>query len=213
MATLTKKIWSILILACFMGGPSYAEISRETVEQAWDTMTGAGGFKRLDIHYEDKDTPNAWILFNSANNYSLHVTTGLLKILEEEDDIAGILGHEIGHVRLGHYGDSLLRTIGYVALSLVLANQDDDLVTEGGMLGMSLVESGFSRGQEVAADNYGTDLLVRAGYNPYGLYNAMVCLYNNNYITEPSGFNSHPPSVRRIRHIHEYAAKLINKSH
>ena len=73
---------------------------------------------------------------------------------------------------------------------------------------MNLAESGFSRGQEVEADDYGTELLKRAGYDPYGLYRAMKAFADNKYVTQPNGFNSHPPTERRLQHLQEKAKEV-----
>ena len=77
---------------------------------------------------------------------------------------------------------------------------------------MNLAESGFSRGQEVEADDYGTELLQKAGYDTYGLYNAMKAFADNKFVTQPNGFNSHPPTERRLQHLQEKAKELSLKS-
>ncbi len=73
---------------------------------------------------------------------------------------------------------------------------------------MNLAESGFSRGQEVEADDYGTELLKKAGYDTYGLYNAMKAFADNKFVTQPNGFNSHPPTERRLQHLQEKAKEV-----
>ena len=80
-----------------------------------------------------------------------------------------------------------------------------------GSIGMNLAESGFSRGQEVEADDYGTELLKKAGYNPYGLYRAMKAFSDHKYVTQPNGFNSHPPTARRLKHLYDKAKSLSGK--
>ena len=77
---------------------------------------------------------------------------------------------------------------------------------------MNLAESGFSRGQEVDADDYGTELLKKAGYNPMGLYRAMKAFADNKYVTQPNGFNSHPPTARRLKHLYDKAKSMSNDS-
>ena len=68
-----------------------------------------------------------------------------------------------------------------------------------------------SRGQEVEADDYGTVLLKKAGYDPYGLYRAMKAFKDNNYETQPNGFNSHPPTARRLKHLMDKAMEVSGK--
>ena len=199
------KIFMSLILVCVLSSSSFAEIDSAAVEAAWAKISKADGFKTIPITYEENDSPNAWVKFSSQENFSVHVTKGLMKILESEEEIAGVLGHEIGHVRLGHYDSGVNRAVGWALLSAVLGNTAGEVAQTVGNIGMNLAESGFSRGQEVEADDYGTELLKKAGYNPIGLYDAMSEFAKHKYVTEPNGFNSHPPTERRLQHLKEKA--------
>ena len=198
-------------LTVALGAPAWGEISAEVVEQAWKRIATADGFKVVPINYEKDTAPNAWVKFQSQDNFSVHVTAGLMKILSHEDEIAGVLGHEIGHVRCGHYNEGVQRNVGWAVLGTLLGKAGG-LAQAAGTIGINLAESGFSRGQEVEADDYGTDLLVKAGYSPWGLYNAMKSFKDNNLVTQPNGFNSHPPTDRRLQHLSD-RAKSLEKSH
>ena len=190
---------------------AYAEISKDIVSAAWSRIAKADGFKQVAITYEKDTSPNAWVKFKSQNDFSVHVTAGLMKILNTEEEIAGVLGHEIGHVRLGHYNKQVGRAVGWAVAGNLLGRIGGvaGTVAKGaGQVGINLAESGFSRGQEVEADDYGTELLKKAGYDPYGLYNAMKEFAKNKYITQPSGFNSHPPTERRLQHLQEKAKEV-----
>ncbi|MBR1671372.1 MAG: M48 family metallopeptidase [Fretibacterium sp.] len=187
--------------------PAWCEISAEVVEAAWKRIATTDGFKVVPINYEKDTAPNAWVKFKSQDEFSVHVTQGLMKILSTEEEIAGVLGHEIGHVRCGHYNEGVQRNVGWTILGAVLGRAGG-LAQAAGTIGINLAESGFSRGQEVEADDYGTDLLVKAGYSPWGLYNAMKSFKDNNLVTQPSGFNSHPPTERRLQHLSDRAKSL-----
>ena len=206
-----RKILTALMILSLYCSCSYAEISSAVVESAWRRIARADGFKEVPIHYEDKDSPNAWVKFKSTNNYSVHVTKGLMKILNTEDEIAGILGHEIGHVKLGHYSSGVGRAVGWAVLGTLLGRIGGIggvAAQTAGQIGANLAESGFSRGQEVEADDYGTELLKKAGYDPYGLYYAMKAFADNKFVTQPDGFNSHPPTERRLQHLYEKAKEV-----
>lgn len=202
-----RTLLAALTLAVLAAAPASAQISKQVVERAWKRIAEADGFEVVQINYEKDESPNAWVKFASESDFSVHVTAGLMKILTQEEEIAGVLGHEIGHVRCGHYSQGVSRNVGWGVLS-VLLGRAGGLAQAAGSVGMNLAESGFSRGQEVEADDYGTDLLVKAGYSPWGLYNAMKCFKDNNLVTQPSGFNSHPPTERRLQHLAEKAKGL-----
>ena len=205
-----RKVFAGLILCVMFCASSEASITKQTVEAAWLRISRAAGFKPIPIHYEEKDAPNAWVKFKTDKNFSVHVTTGLMRILSREDEIAGVLGHEIGHIRLGHYGKRVGRKVGWTMLGILLGRAGG-IAQAAGSVGMNLAESGFSRGQEVEADDYGTELLKKAGYDPYGLYRAMKAFADNKYVTQPNGFNSHPPTARRLKHIWDKAKEVSGK--
>ena len=196
---------SLLFCSCSSGA-----INNQTVEAAWKRIAEADGFEVVKINYEKDDSPNAWVKFQSQKNFSVHVTQGLMKILDTEEQIAGVLGHEIGHVRLGHYNKGVGRNVGWTLLGIALGKAGK-VAQAVGSVGMNLAESGFSRGQEVEADDYGTELLKRAGYDPYGLYRAMKAFEENKYVTSPNGFNSHPPTKRRLKHLMDKAKEVSGK--
>ena len=160
-----KTFLSFILLLTFCTC-AYGSIDKATVEAAWKRIAEADGFKVVKINYEKDDSPNAWVQFKSQKDFSVHVTQGLMKILESEEQIAGVLGHEIGHVRLGHYNKGVGRNIGWAILSTALGKVGGNagkIAQAAGNVGMNLAESGFSRGQEVEADDYGTELLKKAG--------------------------------------------------
>ena len=200
-----RKIFAcVLILTLGLCGNAYASITSQDVEAAWARISKADGFKTIPITYEKDESPNAWVKFKSQDDFSVHVTKGLMNILDTEEQIAGVLGHEIGHVKLGHYDRGVSRAVGWTLLGIALGKAGGVAQTAGNV-GIKLAESGFSRGQEVEADDYGTELLKRAGYDPYGLYKAMKAFQDNKYVTQPNGFNSHPPTERRLQHLMDKA--------
>lgn len=198
-------------LCVMMSSCAHASITEKTVNAAWARISKADGFETIPITYEKDTSPNAWVAFKSQKDFSVHVTQGLMKILNNEDEIAGVLGHEIGHVRLGHYNKGVSRNVGWAVLGTILGRKGGAITQAIGSVGMNLAESGFSRGQEVEADDYGTELLKKAGYDPYGLYRAMKAFKDNNYVTEKSGFNSHPPTERRLEHLENKAREVSGK--
>ncbi|MDR2174686.1 MAG: M48 family metallopeptidase [Synergistaceae bacterium] len=207
-------IVSVLILMVSVIGfapPVHAAIGKSTVQSAWNRIAAAAEMKAIPITYEKEKAPNAWVNFQSSDRFSVHVTEGLLRVLNSSDEIAGILGHEVGHVKRGHYSQSVRRSVGWSILGSIL-NRTGNVGKIAGAVGMNLAESGFSREQEVEADDYGMDLAVKAGYSPWGLYNAMKSFKDSGFKTEPGGFNSHPPTDRRLRHLQNRARRIEGTS-
>ncbi len=201
-----KKI-VILVIMLFCG-TAHAQISRKTVNHAWQTLSRIEGITAA-IHYESDSDPNAYVLWADDGTYTFHVTTGLLRVLQDESEIAGVLGHEIGHVKLGHYNNIILTDTARTILTANMENTDS-LAQAVGKIDVDLRESLFSREQETDADNYGVSLLRRSGYDVWGLYNAMKRLG----VQEHSGFSSHPATRERLANLEQQArAESHEESH
>ena len=196
----------VVLLVLLFADPAGAAIGKNDVQNAWKRIAATAGMQAIPITYENDKSPNAWVKFESSDKFSVHVTEGLMQVLNGPDEIAGILGHEVGHVKLGHYNKGVQRNVGWGVLGALLGKAGG-VAEIAGAIGMNLAESGFSREQEVDADDYGMDLAVKAGYNPWGLYYAMKNFKDKGFKTMPSGFNSHPPTDRRLQHLEERAKK------
>jgi beta-barrel assembly-enhancing protease len=115
--------------------------------------------RRLDykFHYIDDSTLiNAFALPGGH----VFIGKGLIQQMDSEDELAGVLGHEVEHVDNYHCNDR-------VALQARLRN-----LPLGGLaaLPVELFQIGYSKEQEMEADRDGTDLAVRAGYSPLGAF-------------------------------------------
>ncbi|HVL37951.1 MAG TPA: M48 family metalloprotease, partial [Fimbriimonadaceae bacterium] len=102
----------------------------------------------------------------------IYFYTGLLDRLQTEDQLAGILAHEIMHIRNEHwasaYNDNQKRQLGIgVLLTLLRANRTAfDIAGVADTLVFTLP---YSRRHETEADERGMDMMIRAGYNPMGM--------------------------------------------
>lgn len=205
-----KPFFTILasaLITLLSASPLLASIPSETVNIVWADLTDAAGLHDAGpVNIEQKEEPNAWVSF-SMNKYSVHATTGLLKTLKSKDELAGVLAHEIGHIKLGHYDETLKRNLVWLLLYKALGEKKLGGIDVVGT-GMVLAEAGFSREQEIAADDYGVALAAKAGFDPWGLYNAFQSMVKAGFKTTPSGFNSHPPTERRLSHIKTTTEKV-----
>jgi beta-barrel assembly-enhancing protease len=113
------------------------------------------GDKALSVHVVRADMVNAVTLPGGT----ILIFDGLLKTARSPDEIAGVLGHEIGHVRHRDVMQALVRQFG---LSILLGGMSNDM---GGNLNM-LLNASYSRAAEAAADDYSIEVLRRAVINP-----------------------------------------------
>ncbi len=140
---------------------------------------------------------------------SIAVTRGIMLAMDTESELAGLLGHEIGHVNHRHAARrqswGLLTMLGVAGLGAAFEASEDlkdyaDLVTIFGSLGAGLLLSSYSRKDEREADATGMDYMVMAGHNPEGMTSLMQTLVEM-HDREPSRlelmFSTHPMSRRR----------------
>ncbi|TWG84213.1 putative metalloprotease [Cupriavidus gilardii J11] len=151
--------------------------------------------------YETKEV-NAWAMANGC----VRVYSGLMDMMTD-DEVRGVLGHEIGHVALGHSKAAMqvaytaaaargaLGAIGSPTLAALTSSQL-------GELGETLINAQFSQRQETAADDYSFDLLTKNGGNREALVTAfrkMAALGGG----QSSMLSSHPGAAQRAQHIEE----------
>jgi len=99
----------------------------------------------------------------------VYVTRQLLALMNDEAELAFVMGHEVGHVAARHAASrnrtSTIGTIGSVLLGVLTGSQ---AVSQAAGQAAQLYTLRFSRGQETQADDLGVSYLARAGYDPFG---------------------------------------------
>ena len=145
----------------------------------------------------------------------IFITVGLLKRLENESQIAGVLGHEIGHVVHRHSAEHMAKQ---GLLQGVIQGVAVGASGEGGSMGTAqiaqyvggMINMKFGRDDELESDKYGLRYMYEAGYKPEEMIRVMQIL------AEASGggqrqsefSSSHPSPENRIAKIKEEIAKM-----
>lgn len=138
-------------------------ITRPIFEQA---KRDRPGVKWTLYVIDDPETVNAF----SAPGGGLYVYTGLLAAAHDDAEVAGVLGHEVGHEVLHHIAEKLVAASGLEALAAVALGNNPPLLEKiaAALVGKSALLA-FSRDEERQADEYGARVSAAAGFNPYGL--------------------------------------------
>ncbi|HOF39057.1 MAG TPA: M48 family metallopeptidase [Candidatus Hydrogenedentes bacterium] len=183
------------------------KVSKDAALQAYVSQIGArlgSVATRQDVQYsftviDNPDTVNAFALPGGH----MYLYTGLLKICENEAELAGVMAHEIAHVAAHHHGEAMTKQFGFELLTqLVLGEQPSALAKIAtGVFGQGMM-SYYSRDNEREADALGMEFLYRAGYRPDGMVSFMQKLIAEE---QRSGgghplpiFASHPPTQERL---------------
>lgn len=143
-----------------------------------------------------KDVENA---FAVPGGY-VYVYTGIIKKMQDESELAGVLGHEMAHVTWHHYRDAVAKMAGGALLIEVLLGDNASQLAQlvAGSL-FQLAALSVTRSNESEADHYGTLYTGRAGRNPLGIakYFARVKEFGFKWLS------SHPGSGDRVEAVTE----------
>ena len=149
---------------------------------------------------------NAFAMANGC----VRVYSGLMDLMND-NEVEGVLGHEIGHVALGHVKKATQTAYATAAARGAVAASGNATVaalsqSQLGEIGEALVNAQFSQSQESAADDYSFDLLKKRGIDLNGLASAFDKLAKLSGGEESSMFDSHPGSQQRADHIRKRIA-------
>ncbi|MEE8364332.1 MAG: M48 family metalloprotease [Gammaproteobacteria bacterium] len=150
----------------------------------------------------DSDGINA---FAAPGGYIL-ITLGLLDLLENEAQLAGVLAHEISHVVMKHHLKALQKTMkrdfwANLGARLVVDDEEDRKRLEKLVnLGVQLYATGLDRSLEYDADVKGVVLAARSGYDPYALLDVLTTLDSINPEADALTvmLKTHPPIADRL---------------
>ena len=141
---------------------------------------------------------------------SVRVYTGIMDAMSD-NELLGVIGHEIGHVALNHTRRQMRNAIltsaaleGLASTSATVAALTDSQL---GAIGSAILDAKFSRDQESEADDYGYNFLVKAGKNPWAIvmsFEKLQALSGGGQSGPVSNiFSSHPDTATRIKRMTE----------
>jgi len=176
---------------------------------------------RQDVKYEfhavDMEATNAFALPGGF----VYVSRGLLALANSEDELAGVVGHEIGHVAARHSAQRQTRgqlagigaaiaTIGAAILGGGELAQSVGQIAQTGAQGWL---ASYSRDQELQSDEIGQQLAAKAGYDPNAIGEFLAALGREEEVRtgekrQATFLDSHPTSDERVRRAAARAASL-----
>lgn len=156
----------------------------------------------------DPKTLNA---FCTPGGY-IYVYTGLIKYLDTEDQLAGVMGHEIAHADKRHsmrqlyqsYGVQIIAAIGAGVATQGKSESTQKTAMTAAQLASAVVGLRFSREHETEADNMSVNYLCGTEYNPAGAAGFFKKIGNAN--TPPEFLSTHPNPTNRVQNIEAQAA-------
>lgn len=150
---------------------------------------------------------------------SVRVYSGIMDIMDD-DELLGIIGHEIGHVGMEHSKNALKQQLLNEAILEGAASANSTIATltdsQLAAIGSALMSARYSRKQENQADDYGYDFLKKCGKNPYAMVEAFEKMQQlegsasagssvSSYFNKM--FSDHPETAKRIKRMKDRCKK------
>ncbi|WP_345780598.1 M48 family metalloprotease [Sulfurihydrogenibium sp.] len=149
------------------------------------------------------------------------VNRGLVLILDNESELAGVIAHEVGHITARHHAKFLEKTYGMNILLNILAiatsnSQYQQIIMQLAQVSAGLLQLKYSRDQENEADALGVRFTYEAGYDPRGLISTFEKFKSMEKVQAPKWLLTHPLPEDRIKNVShliqtKYPDKLLLK--
>lgn len=153
---------------------------------------------------EDPQTINAFALPGGP----IFITDALLSQLQTEDEVAGVLSHEMVHVLARHSAQQIAKsdlTNGLIG-AVGVASGSASTAQTAAMIGQ-LVNMRYGRADETQSDTLGVCIMISAGYDPQGMVQVMQVLENaSSGSQQPEFASTHPSPENRIQNIQQVIA-------
>ena len=211
---MADQAWSDLRAQTPVAADPAAQARLEKI--GWKIVEASG---RTDLAWEfvvfDRPEINAFVLPNGK----VGAFKGLLDFVQDDDELAGVLGHEVGHVLARHPSERVSQQmaveVGVNVLQAILANGEyaEHAGEVAGALGMGAMYGvilPYSRNHELEADRLGVDLAQRAGFDPAGAirFFERMAEQGREQPEAPEVLSTHPADERRLAVLREAVAAL-----
>lgn len=150
---------------------------------------------------QDDNTLNA---FCAPGGY-IYVYTGLIKYLDTEDELAGVMGHEIAHADRRHSTEQLTKAYGLATLLEIALGNNQGLLTDAAQ---QLLALKFSRDDETEADNFSVRYLCPTDYNAAGAAGFFEKIEAEGGSFVPQFLSTHPNPDNRVQNIYAQETEL-----
>lgn len=172
-------------------------VSAETITD-WNTKNGLARVEKIGKNLLTKNGLPTQVKFTvmeteevnafASGENEICVYTGLLKYVNDDAELAGVIAHEMGHILNNHVAKQSI--ISSITSHLINRSNVNTKVKTGAYIANQLSMLKMSRTQEYEADITGVDLMTKAGYNPLAMISFLYKI-SGNYIdilqTHPSG--------------------------
>lgn len=165
--------------------------------------------KPLHFTVVKSSTVNAFALPDGT----IVVYTGLIDLMKNYDELAGLIGHEVVHVNNRHSMKMLCRNLsGYIFISVMFSDVNGIMAVIADNA-HNLQSLSYSRQFEKEADEEGTQLMIKNNIDPHGMTLLFSRLKSEEKVDIPAFISTHPMTDDRISYIDKLIKKYPVKQH
>ena len=183
------------------GGLHPDQRAQEYVKQVGNNLVASTVARQSGYQYDfhllaDPNVVNAFALPGGQ----VFITEALFSRLTTEDQLAGVLGHEVGHVIHRHGAERLAKQgLTQGLITSVMVGSGDASATQMAQAVGSMINMKYGRDQELESDDFGVRMMMEAGYDPRALLEVMDILEQaSGPNRQPEHMSTHPsPENRR----------------
>ncbi|HZK11983.1 MAG TPA: M48 family metalloprotease [Atribacterota bacterium] len=179
------------------------------ITEIGNKLAEASEIKEMEFHFRilKEDGPNA---FSIPGGY-IYVTYDLFDYIQSNDELAGILAHEIAHIIHNHALKQTRDNTKYSLLTIlaVLLTREPDVAVLGNLTAITFLNQ-YRREYEEEADLTAIDLLIKTGYNPVGFLTSLERLYTREMFKPELHlgiFQTHPETENRVNYVKDMLIK------
>ncbi len=205
-------------MASQFGGLDPSQADQQRVQKVGQTIVQGSPAHTTPYQYAyhllaDNQTVNAFALPGGQ----IFITRGLYDKLQNEGELAGVLGHETGHVVARHSAEQLAKTqltqglTGAAVIAACDPNSPSGCIAASQLAAVvgQLIDMKYSRADETEADWLGTCFMSESGYDPQDMVRVMQILQSlSQGQSQPEFLSTHPDPGNRIVQIQQDIQKL-----
>ncbi|OGX45536.1 MAG: septum formation protein Maf [Omnitrophica WOR_2 bacterium RIFCSPLOWO2_12_FULL_51_8] len=193
--------------------PAGDPLLQKRVEDIGKKIAAVCDRKEIDYHFYvlDDEEVNAFAL---PGGY-VYINKGLIEKVAADNELAGVIAHEIGHIVARHSIKKLQAMQGYSILRILLAAGGSGEAGNAADLAFTEILLGYGREDELLADQLGARYAKLAGYDPHGMIDFLEKLQEINRrkpLRPRSYFKTHPYVPDRIRVVKQELGEKIKFS-
>ncbi|HEY3424585.1 MAG TPA: M48 family metallopeptidase, partial [Negativicutes bacterium] len=156
---------------------------------------------RRNLPYSFKVLNSSEVNALAAPGGFIYIFKGLVDLMPSDDELAGVIGHELGHVVRRHTVHQIEKSMGIGLLFGVVFGGRGALLQN---LAYNAIMAGYSRADEREADHLGFIHSFRAGYNPYSMTMGLTKLAELDPKSHNDLFSDHPEGQARLALVQQY---------